>query len=70
MVRLLVVAVAIAAMVGSGCGDTYCGGSSGNWSCACGPLSENPMEFVSPDFCDLEPEERVCQAIARCGFQL
>ena len=48
----------------------YCGGSSGNWSCACGPLSENPLEFVSTDLCDLDPEERVCQAIERCGYAL
>ena len=50
--------------------STYCGGSAGNWSCACGPLVENPLEFVSTDFCDLEAEDRVCQAIARCGFAL
>lgn len=48
----------------------YCGGTTGNWDCACGPAAAMPMEFVSEDFCDLEPEERVCQAIERCGFTL
>lgn len=48
----------------------YCGGTAGNWDCACGPIAENPTEFVSEDFCDLEPEERACQAIERCGFPL
>lgn len=48
----------------------YCGGSSGNWDCACGPIAENPMPFTSEDFCDLEPEARACQAIERCGFPL
>jgi hypothetical protein len=48
----------------------YCGGTAGNWDCACGPAADNPPEFNSEDFCDLEPEERACQAIARCGFPL
>lgn len=48
----------------------YCGGSTGNWDCACGPASENPKKFTSADFCDLEPEERACQAIDQCGFSL
>lgn len=46
----------------------YCGGSDGAWHCACGPLAESPLEFDSTDFCELDAEERVCQAIARCGF--
>jgi hypothetical protein len=48
----------------------YCSGSSGAWSCACGPIADNPLEFTSEDFCDLEPEGRACEAIARCGFPL
>jgi hypothetical protein len=48
----------------------YCGGTTGNWDCACGPIAENPVEFNSEDFCDLEPEARACQAIERCGFSL
>lgn len=48
----------------------YCGGATGSWDCACGPIAENPLEFTSEDFCDLEPEERACQAIERCGFPL
>ncbi|HUQ03790.1 MAG TPA: hypothetical protein VM261_14935 [Kofleriaceae bacterium] len=48
----------------------YCGGSTGAWNCACGPIADNPLEFTSEDFCDLEPEGRACQAIARCGFPL
>ena len=48
----------------------YCGGSTGNWQCACGPAADNPPEFTSEDFCDLSDEARVCQAIARCGFPL
>lgn len=55
-------------------GDTeyavYCGGTPGNWDCACGPAADNPPEFVSVDFCDINDEERVCQAIAQCGFPL
>jgi len=48
----------------------YCGGTSGNWDCACGPAAENPMHFISEDLCDLESEARACQAIERCGFPL
>ncbi len=48
----------------------YCGGTPGHWDCACGPLADHPQEFVSDDFCDLGPEDRVCQAIARCGLAL
>ncbi len=48
----------------------YCGGATGNWACACGPLAENPAEFTSEDFCDLDAEARACQAIERCGFPL
>lgn len=47
----------------------FCGGTSGNWECACGPAAENPMMFTSADFCDLEGEERACQALEQCGFQ-
>lgn len=50
--------------------SVFCGGSSGSWQCACGPAAESPMEFTSPDFCELDEEERVCQAIARCGFSI
>lgn len=50
--------------------SVYCGGSTGNWDCSCGPVVENPMQFTSEDFCDLSPEERACQAIERCGFML
>ncbi len=46
----------------------YCGGSAGNWRCACGPVAEQPLEFTSTDFCELDAEARVCQAIERCGF--
>jgi hypothetical protein len=49
---------------------TYCGGTTGDWHCACGPIVDNPQEFESEDFCDLEPEVRACQAIERCGFPL
>lgn len=45
----------------------HCGGSSGHWDCACGPLA-NPLQFESTDFCDLSAEERVCQGYARCGW--
>ncbi|MBL9014166.1 MAG: hypothetical protein JNL83_08315 [Myxococcales bacterium] len=48
----------------------YCGGSAGAWDCACGPAASNPKQFTSTDFCDLEPEERACQAIEACGFPL
>jgi hypothetical protein len=48
----------------------FCGGSSGNWDCACGPAAENPLTFTSADFCDLDDEARACQAIDRCGFSL
>jgi hypothetical protein len=48
----------------------YCGRSAGNWNCACGPAAENPMEFTSTDFCDLDAEARACQTIERCGFPL
>lgn len=48
----------------------YCGGETGNWDCACGPIADNPDEFVSDDFCDLSAEARACQAIERCGFPL
>lgn len=48
----------------------YCGGTTGNWDCACGPAADNPMEFTSEDFCDLEGPARACQAIERCGFPL
>jgi hypothetical protein len=46
----------------------YCSGASGSWDCACGPAAENPMRFTSADFCDLEGEERACQAVEQCGF--
>jgi len=48
----------------------YCGGSTGNWDCACGPAVDNPPRFTSPDFCDLDDEERACQAIEACNFPL
>ncbi len=48
----------------------YCGGTTGSWDCACGPAVDNPEEFTSEDFCDLEAEERACQAIERCAFPL
>ena len=48
--------------------DVYCEGATGHWECACGPLADNPSTYVSPDMCDLTPEERVCQAISRCAF--
>jgi len=48
----------------------YCGGATGSWDCACGAAVDNPDEFASEDFCDLSPEERVCEAIARCNFPL
>jgi hypothetical protein len=50
--------------------SVYCGGTTGAWDCACGPIAQNPMEFTSEDFCDLEAEARACQAIERCGFPL
>lgn len=48
----------------------YCGGTTGNWDCACGPAVDNPKHFVSADFCDLDEEARACQAIEQCGFPL
>ena len=48
----------------------FCGGTTGNWDCACGPAAENPTKFTSEDFCDLDDEARACQAIDRCGFSL
>jgi hypothetical protein len=54
-------------------GDTeyavYCArNADGDYDCACGAAADDPLEFISPDFCDLEDEERVCEAIARCNF--
>lgn len=47
----------------------YCAeNGAGGYECACGPISENPLEFTSADFCDLEGEERACKAIEVCGF--
>ena len=31
----------------------FCGGTTGKWDCACGPVAENPARFTSEDFCDL-----------------
>ena len=44
--------------------------ANGEYDCACGPIANNPLEFTSADFCDLEAEDRACAAIEACGFQL
>ena len=54
-------------------GDTeyavYCGTlADGTYDCACGAAVDNPLEFISTDFCDLEGEDRICEAVARCNF--
>lgn len=56
-------------------GDTdyavYCAeNADGDYECACGAVSENPLEFTSNDFCDMDGEERACKAIELCGFPL
>jgi hypothetical protein len=56
-------------------GDTeyavYCAqNAEGRYECACGPIVENPQEFTSTDFCDLEGEARACEAIKVCGFPI
>lgn len=49
----------------------YCTKKADNsYDCACGAVAENPLEFSSDDFCDLDGEARVCEAIARCGWPL
>ncbi len=49
----------------------FCGqNAEGSYDCACGPISENPLEFTSTDFCDLDGEERACKAIEICGFPI
>jgi len=45
----------------------YCGEiGGGSWNCACGPAVDDPPEFVSDDFCDIDDEARVCQALEQC----
>jgi hypothetical protein len=45
----------------------YCGElGDGTFDCACGAAVDDPPEFISDDFCDLEDEARVCQAIEQC----
>ena len=48
----------------------YCGEQSdGTYECACGAAADNPKMFVSDDFCDLKGEERLCEAVAQCGWE-
>ena len=56
-------------------GDTeyaaYCSeNQNGGFNCACGAAAENPLEFTSEDLCDLDGQERICEAVAECGWQL
>jgi hypothetical protein len=56
-------------------GDTeyavYCAqNAAGDYACACGADVDNPLEFTSTDFCDIDGEERACLAIEVCGFEL
>jgi hypothetical protein len=49
----------------------YCAKNAmGTYSCACGPVSASPppLEFISPDMCDLEADARLCAAISACSF--
>jgi hypothetical protein len=49
----------------------YCARNADDeFSCACGPAAEDPEEFVSADFCELDGEARACAAIEICGFSL
>lgn len=49
----------------------YCSpNASGGFDCACGAAVDNPLEFTSPDFCDLGAEERACAAVDACNFPL
>lgn len=42
----------------------------GTWTCRCGRASDNPPEFTSDDFCELDGPDRACAAIEACGFPL
>ncbi|MBT8494471.1 MAG: hypothetical protein KJO07_15550 [Deltaproteobacteria bacterium] len=47
----------------------YCAtNASGAYECACGPAVDDPLEFVSDDFCDLAAEDRYARAVEACGF--
>ena len=49
----------------------YCAeNADGEYDCACGAAADDPPEFSSADFCDLEGEERACAAIEQCDFPL
>ncbi len=49
----------------------YCSGNSDTgYDCACGAAVDNPETFQSINFCELEPKERACTAIAMCNFPL
>jgi len=46
----------------------YCGDlGDGSYDCGCGAAADDPPEFISEDFCELEDEERMCEAMARCS---
>ena len=46
----------------------YCGEEAdGTYSCDCGAAAESPPSFSSDDFCDLEGEDRMCEALAKCS---
>ena len=45
----------------------YCGEQEdGTFACDCGAAADDPPSFDSDDFCAVDGEERVCQAIERC----
>jgi hypothetical protein len=52
----------------------YCGQQNdGGYDCACGPASQSPMHFASPDFCSDIPantDARAREANTKCGFNL
>ena len=49
----------------------YCAGNaSGAYECACGAVVDNPLEFVSDEFCDVEGEDRYRLAVEACGFAI
>ena len=48
--------------------SVYCGEEEdGSYSCDCGPAAESPPSFSSDDFCDLDGEARLCEALERCS---
>lgn len=45
----------------------YCSDDgAGGWDCSCGAAVDNPPSFISPDLCDLDMDDAVCEALANC----